>query len=146
MKGAQAVKKIPEVIGQELKWVQPSAWKMEYELRAGDAAVMSQWVVHRDPDLWPEPLRFDPLRFEPARKAPRHRFAYFPFGGGPRVCIGDGFAWLAGTLLLATLAQRWRLELVAGQRIAPQPRVTLRLKHGLELLPRRRRAPAAWIS
>ncbi len=117
-----------------------------YELRAGDAAVMSQWVVHRDPDLWPEPLRFDPLRFEPARKAPRHRFAYFPFGGGPRVCIGDGFAWLAGTLLLATLAQRWRFELVPGQRIAPQPRVTLRLKHGLELLPRRRRAPAAWIS
>jgi cytochrome P450 len=110
-----------------------------YELRPGDAAVMSQWVVHRDPELWPDPLRFDPLRFEAAPKAARHRFAYFPFGGGPRVCIGDGFAWLAGMLLLATLAQRWRFELVPGQRISPLPRVTLRLRHGLRLVPRSRR-------
>jgi cytochrome P450 len=92
------------------------------------------------------PLRFDPLRFEPARKARRHRFAYFPFGGGPRLCIGDGFAWLAGTLLLATLAQRWRFELLPGQRIAPQPRVTLRLKNGLQLVPRARRASHARLS
>jgi len=107
---------------------------------------MSQWVVHRDPELWPDPLRFDPLRFEPARKAQRHRFAYFPFGGGPRVCIGDGFAWLAGTLLLATLAQRFRFEAVPGQRVAPLPRVTLRLKHGLELVARLRRPPAGRLS
>src|SRR2546430_9462357 len=107
-----------------------------YELRPGDAAEMAQWVVHRDAELWPDSLRFDPLRFEPARKAQRHRFAYFPFGGGPRVCIGDGFAWLAGTLLLATIAQRFRFEAVPGQRVLPLPRVTLRLKHGLELIPR----------
>ena len=114
-----------------------------HELRRGDAAVMSQWVVHRDPELWPEPLRFDPLRFEPARSAARHRFAYFPFGGGPRVCIGDGFAWLAGTLLLATIAQRWRFDLAPGHRVVPLPRVTLRLRHGLALVPRERRRPAA---
>jgi len=58
------------------------------------------------------------------------------------VCIGDGFAWLAGTLLLATLAQRWRFELIPGQRIAPLPRVTLRLKHGLQLVARARRPSA----
>ena len=95
-------------------------------------------VVHRDPDLWPDPLRFDPLRFEAARKASRHRFAYFPFGGGPRVCIGDGFAWLSASLLIATIAQRWRLELVPGQRTAPLPRVTLRLRNGLKLIARAR--------
>jgi cytochrome P450 len=156
---ADDVKRLPytEMVLSESMRLYPPAWAVGrralepvplggYELRAGDAAVMSQWVVHRDPDLWPEPLRFDPLRFEPARKARRHRFAYFPFGGGPRVCIGDGFAWLAGTLLLATLAQRWRFELVPGQRIAPQPRVTWRLKHGLQLVPRARRASHARLS
>ncbi len=148
---AEDVRRLPytEMVLSESMRLYPPAWAIGrraleplplggYELRPGDAAVMSQWVVHRDPELWPDPLRFDPLRFEPARKAARHRFAYFPFGGGPRVCIGDGFAWLAGTLLLATLAQRWRFELVPGQEISPLPRVTLRLRHGLKLVPRSR--------
>ena len=152
---ADDVKRLPytEMVLSESMRLYPPAWAIGrralepvplggYELRPGDAAVMAQWVVHRDAELWPDPLRFDPLRFEPARKAQRHRFAYFPFGGGPRVCIGDGFAWLAGTLLLATLAQRWRFELIPGQRIAPLPRVTLRLKHGLQLGARARRPSA----
>jgi cytochrome P450 len=149
---AHDVKRLPytEMVLSESMRLYPPAWAIGrraqeavplggYELEPGDAAVMSQWVVHRDPDLWPDPLRFDPLRFEPARKAGRHRFAYFPFGGGPRVCIGDGFAWLAGTLLLATLAQRFRFELVPGQAISPLPRVTLRVRPGLKLVPRSRR-------
>ena len=149
---ADDVKRLPyaEMVLSESMRLYPPAWAIGRrahepvalggsELQAGDAAVMSQWVVHRDAELWPDPLRFDPLRFEPARKAARHRFAYFPFGGGPRVCIGDGFAWLAGTLLLATLAQRFRFELVPGQDVVPLPRVTLRLKHGLRLVPRSRR-------
>jgi cytochrome P450 len=149
---AADVKRLPylEMVLSESMRIYPPAWAIGrraqervpirgYELRAGDAAVMSQWVVHRDPDLWPDPLRFDPLRFEPARKAGRHRFAYFPFGGGPRVCIGDGFAWLEGALVIATIAQRWRLELVPGQRVAPLPRVTLRLRNGLQVVPRSRR-------
>ncbi len=156
---AEDVRRLPytEMVLSESMRLYPPAWAIGrraleplplggYELRPGDAAVMSQWVVHRDPELWPDPLRFDPLRFEPARKAARHRFAYFPFGGGPRVCIGDGFAWLAGTLLLATLAQHWRFELVPGQEISPLPRVTLRLKHGLRLVPRSRRPPGRVLS
>jgi len=156
---AEDVRRLPytEMVLSESMRLYPPAWVIGrraleplplggYELRPGDAAVMSQWVVHRDPELWPDPLRFDPLRFEPARKAARHRFAYFPFGGGPRVCIGDGFAWLAGTLLLATLAQRWRFELVPGQQVSPLPRVTLRLRHGLQLVPRSRRPPGAVLS
>jgi cytochrome P450 len=149
---AEDVKRLPytEMVLSESMRLYPPAWAIGrracesvavggIELQRGDAAVMSQWVVHRDPELWPDPLRFDPLRFEPARKAARHRFAYFPFGGGPRVCIGDGFAWLAGTLLLATLAQRFRFELVPGQDVVPLPRVTLRLRHGLKLVPRLRK-------
>jgi cytochrome P450 len=147
------VKRLPflESVLSESMRLYPPAWAIGrrahesvplggYELQRGDAAVLPQWVVHRDPELWPDPLRFDPARFEPARKATRHRFAYFPFGGGPRVCIGDGFAWLSGTLLIATIAQRWRLELVRGQRIAPLPRVTLRMRNGLELVARSRSA------
>lgn len=149
---AADVKRLPylEMVLSESMRLYPPAWAIgrrahesvalgDYQLRAGDAAVMSQWVVHRDPELWPDPLRFDPLRFEPARQATRHRFAWFPFGGGPRVCIGDGFAWLEGALLVATLAQRFRLELVPGQRVAPLPRVTLWLRNGLQLVARPRR-------
>jgi cytochrome P450 len=150
---AADAKRLPylEMVLSESMRLYPPAWAIgrrarepvplgKYELHERDAVVMSQWVVHRDPDLWPEPLRFDPERFEPARKAARHRFTYFPFGGGPRVCIGDGFAWLAGTLLVATIAQRWRLELVPGQQVLPLPRVTLRLRNGLKLVARSRRA------
>src|SRR5438445_3170181 len=156
LRGAPAsaadAKRLPylEMVLSESMRLHPPAWAIgrrareavplgKYELREGEAVVMSQWVVHRDPDLWADPLRFDPERFEPALKGARHRFAYFPFGGGPRVCIGDGFAWLAGTLLVATIAQRWRLELVPGRRVAPLPRVTLRLRNGLQLVARSRR-------
>jgi cytochrome P450 len=145
------VKRLPylEMVLNESMRLYPPAWAIgrraheavplgAYELRAGDATVMPQWVVHRDPELWPDPLRFDPLRFEPAREAARHRFVYFPFGGGPRVCIGDGFAWLEAALLVATIAQRWKLELAPGQNVRPLPRVTLRLRNGLQLVARLR--------
>jgi cytochrome P450 len=153
---AADVKRLPytEMVLSESMRLYPPAWAIGrrahlplqlggYDLRPGDAAVMSQWVVHRDPELWPDPEKFDPLRFEASRKAARHRFAYFPFGGGPRVCIGDGFAWMAGMLLLATIAQQFRFRLVPGHRVAPLPRVTLRFKHGLKLLAQRRSASAA---
>jgi len=99
-------------------------------VRRGETVILSQWVIHRDAALWPDPLRFDPDRFE---RPPVHRFAYFPFGGGPRVCIGDGFAWTELGLLLATLSQGFRFRLAEGQRIEPSPRVTLRLKYGLRM-------------
>jgi Cytochrome P450 len=103
-------------------------------VRRGETVILSQWVIHRDPALWPDPLRFDPERFHEAEEAPRHRFAYFPFGAGPRVCIGEGFAWTEVLLVLATLAQRFRFRLAAGQLVEPLPRVTLRLRHGLRMI------------
>ena len=104
-----------------------------HPIAPGAGLILPQWVVHRDPKLWPDPLRFDPDRFLPEAKAARPRFAYFPFGGGPRVCIGEGFAWMEGTLVLAALAQRFRFVPIPGQRAEPQPRVTLRLAHGLRV-------------
>lgn len=98
-----------------------------------DAVVVaSQAVTHRDPRWWPEPDRFDPRRFAPDAKLARPKFAYFPFGGGTRVCIGEGFAWMEGVLLLATLAQRWRMELVSRD-VEPKATITLRPKGGIRV-------------
>ena len=79
-------------------------------------------------------------RFRPEAKAARPKFAYFPFGGGPRVCIGEGFAWMEGVLLLATLARRWKPRLESGQSVVPAPSITLRPKHGIRMRLERRRA------
>lgn len=102
-----------------------------YTVPAGSVLLMSQWVMHRDPRYYPEPSRFLPERWESEQEAGRPKYAYFPFGGGPRVCIGAQFAWTEGILLLATLAQHWRLRLVPGHPVALQPRITLRPKHGM---------------
>lgn len=103
-----------------------------------DALVLvSQWVTHRDERFWPEPERFDPLRFTPEAKALRPKTAYFPFGGGGRVCIGEGFAWMEGVLLLATLAQRWRFE--RGPDVEPVALITLRPGGGMRMRARSRR-------
>jgi cytochrome P450 len=92
--------------------------------------VASQAVIHRDPRFWQEPERFDPARFTSEAKAARPKFAYFPFGAGPRICIGEGFAWMEGVLLLATLAQRWSMELLSHD-VAPQASITLRPRGGI---------------
>lgn len=109
-----------------------------YRVPAGSLILMSQFAMHRDPRYFPDPERFDPERFAPEAKAARPQFAYFPFGGGPRRCIGEGFAWMEGTLLIATLAQRWRLRLVPNHPIALRPVVTLRPKHGMRMTLERR--------
>jgi len=88
--------------------------------------LVSQWVTHRDARFWPDPERFEPLRFTPEAKAARPKMAYFPFGAGPRICIGEGFAWMEGVLLLATLAQQWRFE--RGPDVGPVALITLRPK------------------
>jgi cytochrome P450 len=123
----------------------PPAWAMgrevledvsigPYRLRKGTMVFFSQYIVQRDPRWFPEPLQFMPERFAPEAKAERPRFAYFPFGGGGRQCIGKSFALMEATLALATIAQRWRLELVPGHRIEVQPRITLRPKHGVKVI------------
>ncbi|HEY8750351.1 MAG TPA: cytochrome P450 [Tepidisphaeraceae bacterium] len=79
-----------------------------HDLPAGAVVLLSQWVTHRDPRWWPEPERFDPERFNPQNKSSRPRWAYFPFGGGSRQCIGEAFAWMEAILVIATLAQKWQ--------------------------------------
>src|SRR4029077_7473836 len=101
--------------------------------------VASQWVTHRDARHFPDPERFDPERWRPAAREARPKFSYFPFGGGPRVCIGEGFAWMEGILLLATLARRWRLRLAPGHPVVPSPSITLRPKHGMKMTLEERR-------
>jgi cytochrome P450 len=104
-----------------------------YSLPAGATFVLSPYVTHRHPLLWPDPERFDPERFTPERSEGRPTFAYFPFGGGPRHCIGNGFALMEAQLLLATIAQRHSLRLVPGHRVEPEPLVTLRPRGGLPM-------------
>ncbi len=104
-----------------------------YTVPSLSIVVCSQWVTHRDPRFFPDPERFDPERFRPEAKDARPKFSYFPFGGGPRVCIGEGFAWMEGVLLLATLARRWRLRLEPGHPAVPAPSITLRPEHGMRM-------------
>jgi cytochrome P450 len=105
---------------------------------AGAMVAVSSWVLHRHRRLWDEPDRFDPDRFLPERSAGRPRFAYLPFGGGPRVCIGQALAMTEATLILATLAQRFRLRLRPGHRVSIQSRVTIRPRGGLPMTIERR--------
>jgi cytochrome P450 len=96
--------------------------------------LMSPWVMHRDSRYFAEPLRFDPGRWTTESKDGRPKFSYFPFGGGPRVCIGESFAWTEGVLLLATIAQRWKLRLSPGHLVQPQALVTLRPRYGMKMI------------
>jgi cytochrome P450 len=97
----------------------------------GASVTISMYVTHRNPSLWPDPERFDPERFAPAAVAGRHRFAYLPFGGGPRICIGNGFAMAEAQVILAMVAQRYRLRLAEDHAVEPIGLITLRPKNGL---------------
>jgi cytochrome P450 len=126
-----------EMVVAEAMRLYPPAWALGrlaledhevggYLIPRGSLVLVSQYVMHRDPRFWPEPGRFDPERFTPEAKAARPQFAYFPFGGGPRRCIGEGFAWMEAVLILAALARRWRLRLPPGTHVPTEPRITLR--------------------
>ncbi len=104
-----------------------------YTLAARSIVLPCQAVTHRDPRFWPDAERFDPDRWTPQSEAARPKFVFFPFGGGPRVCIGEQFAWMEGVLLLATIGQQWRLRLAPDQIVATQPIVTLRPRHGMRM-------------
>jgi cytochrome P450 len=109
-----------------------------YRAPAGSIVLMSTWVIQRDPRFFPEPLRFHPGRWTAEMEESLPRFAYFPFGGGPRKCIGESFAWTEGILVLATLARRWRMRPVAGHPVEPLPQITLRPRHGIRAVLERR--------
>ncbi|HKF03363.1 MAG TPA: cytochrome P450 [Candidatus Sulfotelmatobacter sp.] len=134
-----------EMVLAESMRLYPPAWAMgryarndfqlgDYFLPAKTTVLISQFVVHRDPRFFPNPLRFDPERFTAEAKARRTKFTYFPFGAGFRQCIGESFAWMEGVLVLATLAQRWKLRLVPEHRVEPEPLITLRPKFGMRMI------------
>ena len=95
--------------------------------------VLSPYVTHRHPAFWDNPEGFEPERFTPERVAKRPRYAYFPFGGGPRQCIGNEFALMEAQLIIAMVVQRYRLQLVPGQHIEPDPIATLRPSSGVQV-------------
>jgi cytochrome P450 len=102
-----------------------------YRIPRGSIAFVIPFVVHRRPKLWPDPERFDPGRFTPERESVRPKFSYIPFGGGPRGCIGSQFAMLEAQLIVAAIAQRYRIELLPAQNVRPEPLITLRPNPGL---------------
>jgi cytochrome P450 len=116
-----------------------------YPIPAGSIVTLSPYTMHRHPAFWQNPEGVDPERFTPKRMEGRHRYAYIPFGGGPRYCIGSTFAMMEAQLILATIAQQYRLVLAPGQPVEPEPLVTLRPHDGLKmrLSPRlKRNAPS----
>src|SRR6266576_418557 len=133
-----------EMVMAESMRLYPPAWAMgryalhdfqlgEFFLPAKTTVLMSQFITHRDPRFFPDPLRFDPERFTPEAKARRAKFTYFPFGAGFRQCIGESFAWMEGALLLATLGQMWKMRLVSDHPVEPEPLITLRPKYGMRM-------------
>jgi cytochrome P450 len=102
-------------------------------IRPHTSVMISPWVLHRHRKLWDDPDYFEPERFAPGRREKIHRFAYIPFGAGPRVCIGMGFAMQEAMIILAAILKHFRLELVPGHPVEPQARVTLRPKYGLKM-------------
>lgn len=129
------------VIAESMR-LYPPAWMLprklienfpidKYTLPAGSTVGVSQYVMHRDPRYFAEPDHFDPLRWTESAKAQRAPFTYFPFGGGPRVCIGEQFAWMEATLLLATIAQRWKLRLASSADPQLEALLTLQPRGGI---------------
>jgi cytochrome P450 len=137
---------------QEALRLYPPVWYMARVAQADDvldghavprgACVMiSAWFTHRHAAFWDQPEQFDPGRFlTPATPLP-HRYAYFPFGGGRHQCLGNHLAGIEGTLILARLAQQFRVRPIAGQRIRPAPGITLRQSPGMQAMVELRRAP-----
>jgi cytochrome P450 len=122
----------------------PPAWAMgrmstgpvtlgPYRIPPGAHFFFSQYILSRTPEYYPDPLRFDPDRFTPENSAARPRFAYFPFGGGSRQCIGESFAWMEGVLTIATIAQQWRLKYFGTSPPIPQAKITLRPRDPLPM-------------
>ena len=143
--------KYTEMVFAEAMRLYPPAWAMgrqalrdypidNYVVPAGSIILMSPWVMHHDPRYYDDPFKFDPERWTPDKREARPKFSYFPFGGGPRVCIGEGFAWIEGVLLIATVAQQWRMRLAAGAKVEPKPMITLRPRGGMRMVVERRRA------
>jgi cytochrome P450 len=149
--GIQDLSKLPytERVVKEAMRLYPPAWAVVrnalkdceiggYRVPAGATVAMSQWVMHRDPRYYEQPERFNPDRWldEQAKSAPK--FAYFPFGGGPRTCIGASFAAMEAALVLAAIAQRFQIRVAQDHPVEPLPTITLRPRHGIQVVLTRR--------
>jgi cytochrome P450 len=110
----------------------------EYTIPAGSIVLLSQYAMHHDERYYPEPFKFDPERWTAEARAARPKYSYFPFGGGPRLCIGEQFAWAEGILIIATLAQRWKMSYAGKGAVEMQPSITLRPKNGMRMKLERR--------
>ncbi len=109
-----------------------------YTVPAGSNVIVSPWVTHRDPRFFPNPLAFEPERWTPEFEQSLPKFAYFPFGGGPRMCIGNQFALMEAAILLAAVAQRYQIDMSPGATVEPMPSITLRPAHGVHVRLRKR--------
>lgn len=114
-----------------------------YDLPTPTNVLTSPWVLHHSAKSFPDPDRFDPDRFLPENEAKRHRYAYLPFGAGPRVCLGNHFAYMEAQLALATMLRHYRFELL-GDDVA-EPTATLRPKHGVRVRVTKRQAARAFV-
>jgi enediyne biosynthesis protein E7 len=134
--------KLSRMVLEESMRLYPPAWAFArsaidedevggYTISKGAYVLLFPATTHRHPDFWERPDVFDPERFSPSRSAGRHRFAYFPFGGGPRVCIGNQFALTEAQLILATILPRYQFRLLPGADVIPEPLITLRPRGGL---------------
>jgi cytochrome P450 len=144
--------KLSRMVLEESMRLYPPAWVFTryaidedevggYRIAKGAFVLMFPTTTHRHPDFWEQPDVFDPGRFSPERSAGRHRFAYFPFGGGPRVCIGNQFALTEAQLILATILPRYQFRLLPGAKVVPEPLITLRPRGGLLMTVHRQGEP-----
>jgi cytochrome P450 len=139
-----ALRYTEQVFAESMR-IYPPAWAMgrmstrpitlgPYRIPAGAHFFMSQYMMSRTAEYYPDPLRFDPDRFTAEAKAARPKFAYFPFGGGSRQCIGEAFAWMEGVFSIATLAHRWRFRYADATPPVPRARITLRPRDPLMMI------------
>lgn len=123
---------------------------MGYEIPANTQVLISLWMLHHNPNVWPDPSAFIPERFETEECKKHHPYAWVPFSAGPRNCVGQNFAMLEEKVVLAMLLRRFRFELVEGHPIRPDPNLILRAKHGVKLrvflIEEQRLAPSFTIS
>lgn len=136
--------KYTEMVFAEAMRLYPPAWAVGrmavhpfeiagIEVPAKSICLLSPYTMHRHPRYYPDPERFRPERWTPEERQARPKFAYFPFGGGARVCIGERFAWLEGVLVLAAIARKWKLRLQPGHPVDLLPLITLRPKYGMKM-------------
>lgn len=133
----ESMRLYPPVPGTDRQAVEPNEI-LGMKMNPGDLILVSPMVTHHDPQWYPDPHRFDPDRWLPGAAERVHKFAYLPFGGGVRKCIGERFAWMEGVLILATLVREWTWELAPGARVQPKMNITLRPAYGMPMVMRRR--------